>query len=339
MAFTAPVADRPLTQRAIAYMNEESNFIADLVAPPVSLDVSQDETGSYRGYYVEFDRRELFGNADDTDPAKQYRAPGAATPIITSHDLAQSTVLLEEHAQKLLVPRERERYAGVDVRAMKLRRVLMNTMIRRERQAADVLFTAGNYATGLKETLGGAAQLDDTGVDPAGKFQEWIFKVQKESGLTPNVAIFGADVAKSAIGGFGGNLRGGGISENGIFGLDQVASLMGLDKIFVGKTTYNSANRGAAISTGYIWSEKQIALLYMPPELLNRGRADVMGVNQAFAPYFCYRFLPSGVGVSGMMVDYWYDFDHNGEWHRVRDLSKITQISNLTGYHVSAAVN
>ena len=82
-----------------------------------------------------------------------------------------------------------------------------------------------------------------------------------------------------------------------------------------------------------------ISVLYMPPELLNRSRGDVRPVSQVFAPYMAYRFLPEGVGVAGLMVDRWWDNDRNGEWHRVRDLSKITQVSSITGFNVTNAVN
>ena len=339
MSYIGPVSDHPLATKAIAYMNEDSNYIADLVCPPTSVPVTESESGSYRGEYVTFDRRELFGNADDTDPDKQYRAIGAATPLIESPDLSLGQITFEEHAQKLLVPKERERYASVDVRAVKLRRVLSNMMIRRERQAANILFDHNNYDGNLKETL--VTQLDDTSGDPVGQFAKWIFAGQKESGLTPNVAIMGATAAKSAMNGFGGNLRGGGIQMNSMFGIDQVAGLLGLDKIFVGKCSYNSANRDAAagISTSYIWTETMISLMYMPPELLSRSRGDVMPASQVFAPDMAYRFMPEGVGAAGMIVDRWYDNDRNGEWHRVRDLSKITQVSDLTGFLVTNAVN
>ena len=291
MAYSAPFSDRPLASKAIAYMNQDSNFIADLVAPPTSVNAEESESGSWRGEYVTFDRRELFGDADSTDPSKSYRAPGAATQIISSYDSSLSQVTFEEHAQKLLVPQERQKYASVDVRAVKIRRLLQNCLIRRERDAATTLFTGANYDAALRETLGAAARLDATGVQPVAKFQEWIFKVQKESGLTPNVAIFGSKVAESAVNGFGGNMRGG------------------------------------------------MCLLYMPPELMSRGRGDVMGVDQVFAPYFCYRFLPRGAGTAGLYVDRWYDNDRHGDWHRVRDLSKITQVSSITGYHVTTAVS
>ena len=339
MAYSAPFSDRPLASKAIAYMNQDSNFIADLVAPPTSVNAEESESGSWRGEYVTFDRRELFGDADSTDPSKSYRAPGAATQIISSYDSSLSQVTFEEHAQKLLVPQERQKYARVDVRAVKIRRLLQNCLIRRERDAATTLFTGANYDAALRETLGAAARLDATGVQPVAKFQEWIFKVQKESGLTPNVAIFGSKVAESAVNGFGGNMRGGGIEWNQNVNLESLANMLGLDRIYVGKASYNSANFGQAITASHIWTNTSMCLLYMPPELMSRGRGDVMGVDQVFAPYFCYRFLPRGAGTAGLYVDRWYDNDRHGDWHRVRDLSKITQVSSITGYHVTTAVS
>mgnify|MGYP003144042604 FL=1 len=337
MAYSAPFSDRPLASKAIAYMNQDSNFIADLVVPPTSVNAEESESGSWRGEYVTFDRRELFGDADVTDPDKSFRAAGAQTQTVTSYDTSLSQITFEEHAQKLLVPQTRQSYASVDVRAVKIRRLLQNCLIRREREAASLLFTSTNYDSNLRETL--TTQLDDTNGNPVKKFQEWIFAVQKQSGLTPNVAIFGSKVAQAAVNGFGGNMRGGGIQYNQNINLETIANLLGLDKIFVGKAAYNSANAGATISPGYVWTETMISLLYMPPELLGRGRGQVMPVDQVFAPYFAYRFMPRGAGAAGLFVDRWYDEDRHGDWHRVRDLSKATQVSSLTGFIVTDAVN
>ncbi len=129
---------------------------------------------------------------------------------------------------------------------------------------ATLIFTAGNYPTGNKETLSGTDQWSDGGSDPVGKITDAKAAVKAKLGYDPNTLILGPSVKRKilnhpvVVDRFPGAQR---VVPN----LVDLAAIFDVEKVVVGDATRTTSQEGAAADTyTEIWGS-HAALIYTPP--------------------------------------------------------------------------
>jgi hypothetical protein len=134
-------------------------------------------------------------------------------------------------------------------------------LLDREKRAADLVFTLGNYPAAQRVTLAGTDQWSDY-VDAASNPVDDI-KLGLDSCLVrPNIMVIGQlawsklNSHPKIVQAVGGTVQGAGIAKR-----RQVADLFELEDIYVGQSFLNTAKKGQAATYGRVWG-KHCALLY-----------------------------------------------------------------------------
>lgn len=258
MVASAFPRDEHLTSIAIAYQNPLTGFIADVLLPRVTVgkrefkyftypeaaffDIPETRVGQ-RGLVGEV---ELQGSAA-TASCEDF---GIDVPV-TNDDI--------NNAPKGVDPREKatERATGI---------VLMD----REREAAALLFTAANYPAGNKQDLAasaGAEQFNTEGSKPVGTIIDGL----EACLVRPNVVGFGQiawrhfsthpDVVKAV------NRNAG---DSGRATREQVADLLEVDQVVVGRSWANSVKPGKPPALARLWGPA-VCGLYVDPNVDTQG--------------------------------------------------------------------
>lgn len=141
------------------------------------------------------------------------------------------------------------------------RNVTDKVQLAREIRSANLVFSAGNYQTGYKVNLAGANSFANEATDPVAMIRD-----AAASMLVPgNVLVMGAAVrnrlvrhgkVSTALGGSAGNGR--------LVAEEELANVLGVERIIVGNTIRATSRRGQALVTGQIWGN-HVALLHVPP--------------------------------------------------------------------------
>jgi len=131
-------------------------------------------------------------------------------------------------------------------------------LLDRERRAANLVFTLGNYPSANRTTLSGSSQWSDTTSDPITA----ISNALDVPVVRPNVAVLGRAVFTnlarhpkivSAV------LGNAGLS--GIARREQIAALFELDEVMVGEGWLNTAKKGQTASLSRVWG-KHASFIY-----------------------------------------------------------------------------
>lgn len=231
-----------------AYRNEET--IWRDVAPLVQVQKRSDK------YYV-FDEMEAFETVDDAT------APNAdAREIIQK--LSDDNYSVTDHALGAWLPQETVDEADdpIQPKGRKIEGIRSRLELNHEKRVADIVFAASTYASGYKTTLSGTSQWSDSSSDPINALLEALdIPLQR-----PNRLVLGAEVWRTlrlhpkvvaAIFPTGGNAGSGGL----LAGVEQLASVLEIDRVMVGRARYNTSNRGQTGSLSRIWG-KHAALVY-----------------------------------------------------------------------------
>ena len=140
-------------------------------------------------------------------------------------------------------------------------------MLSREKRVADIVFKAANYGAGLSATLAGGSQWSDVASDPVKAILEALDKCITR----PNALVMGQSVwtrfrthpkIVEAVKGTGAGAGGGAgdVQAAGIVNRAAVAALFELDRVLVGATWHQSANRGQAANYARLWGKHCAAL-------------------------------------------------------------------------------
>lgn len=238
-----------LTAIAVAY--KQSNLIADGVLPRIPV-----QTQSFR--YAKYALGDAF-----TAPETLVGRKGAPNQIDFSS--TEETDTTQDHALDSPVPNADQQawsmakaagggyVSSADPQSRAAAQVSSLVMTRREKRAADLLTTLGNYAAANRSTLSGTSQWSDyINSDPLpvmmAAFDTMIMR--------PNIGFMSRLVAtklrmhpKVCKAVFGNN------TDAGIVPLRALADQLELDEIYVGEAWINTAAKGQAPNVQRIWGK------------------------------------------------------------------------------------
>lgn len=137
----------------------------------------------------------------------------------------------------------------------------------REKRVADIVFSDGNYPSGHKATIQGAASWDKAASDPLAVIMDAC-----DVPITrPNTLVLGQAVwtklrrnpkIVEAVKATGAGAGGTGAQAAGVVSRMAVAELFEIERILVGATWHNTARRGQTASYARLWG-KHAALLHI----------------------------------------------------------------------------
>jgi hypothetical protein len=257
-----------LTNFSVMYQQSAANFVADKVFPVVPVEHASD-------LYLKYPKGAFF--RDDV----QARPYGGESPYI-GFTLTNATYFCEEQALSALLD-DRERANATppyDPERGKVRLLTSQHLIHRDRDWVRKYFTTGVW-TGSTGINSGSAGADLSGVSAAAganQFLQWdqassipvelIDQLKEQmlsqTGQMPNVAVMGARVFR-ALKNHPEVLDRIKYTQTGLVTEQLVASLLGIEKVVVARSIYNSANEGATDSMGFIASPTSFLLAYANP--------------------------------------------------------------------------
>ncbi len=237
--------DPALTAISIAYRNRE--YIADQVLPRVPV-------GKQEFKYLEFPIEESF-QLPDTKVGRKGR------PNVMEYSATEVTSATLDYGLDAEIPQSDianapANYNPVDRNAEGL---TDSILLDREVRAAGLVFSAATYPSGNKITLSGGAQFSDfTDSDPLGV----LLAGMDACLMRPNVVTMGESVwtklrqhpkiVKAVYGNSG---------DSGAATREQVAALLEVEEVLVGRSLLNTAKKGQTAALARIWG-KHIALTY-----------------------------------------------------------------------------
>lgn len=239
--------DAALTQVSVGYRN--TGYIADQVMPEVPVDKQSD-------YYWEFGQ-DMFDLVDD-----RVRPGGVANEI--DWDLSKETYYANGHALREAIPDRLDQNAdpGIEVLTTTTENVVDRLDLNREKRVADLTFSSGTYAVGLKTTLAGATQWSHTDSKPIDAVKAAAEAVAAKIGREPNTLVVGKAVLDKLVA-HAKLIDLVKYAQVGILTDELLMRLLGVPKILVGTALYNTARKGQSRSLARIWG-KHAALLYIP---------------------------------------------------------------------------
>lgn len=268
--------DVPLSNVAIDY--EPPEMIADTLCPVV-------EVPFMSGSIPKFDRAGMWRVPDD------LRAPGTEAKVVT-RNVSSDSFLVTNHALKTFVTLEDRKNAD-PIYVQKLYSdgsMFLKTqlMLAKEKRVAGLVTSGTNVGS---YSAVGSSWTDHANSDPLSDLQTALDNVQDSTGYRPNIVTFGTEAwrhfrrnttVRNLI--FGTNNGGGYPSEA------QVADILGVEKINVGKAYVNTGKEGQAESLETVWGD-HVLMHYAPPS------------PSIFVPSFMYEFRWAPAGVPNMQVE------------------------------------
>ena len=248
--------NRPLTNISVAYVQNQSNFIAAQVFPALRVNKQSDLYFTYpKGYWFRSEVRR--------------RAPGTETPGIGS---TRSTASYFAPVYGVHIDVDDQVRANTDQPLDADRDaallVTQNMLVKRDQLFAATYFTTGVWGTditGVSSGLGAGEMLqwDVSGSDPVSDVQGWSIAIEAATGFQPNTLVIGPYVLKALLNHslILDRIK---YTERGIVSTQLLASLFGVDRVLIARAVQNTANEGAADSFSFIFG-KHALLCYSAP--------------------------------------------------------------------------
>lgn len=241
------------------------------------------------------------------------KSPKGQTPKL-GLEFGSAEGVCEDHAFAVeLDQRQREDdEVGATLRAPRVAMEII--MLRHEVLVRDLLFTAANYATGLKATLAGSAQWTHADSDPVAAVNTAKSAVRNKVGLEPNTLVIGAAVLDALR--VNPKIRSY-LPDNQLGVVDEplLAKIFGLEKVLVGKAIVSDS----AGTVSAVWGDFAAVIhTKATPE----GTADMQ--DPCFAKTFVRRGYP--------ITDGWYDDDTDVQYYRTKHCHKVAQTHQEAGY-------
>ncbi len=249
--------DRALTNVSVAYMQEESNFIADKVFPIVPV---QKQSDLYFIYSREdFLRDEAAERAAGTESAGGDYNIDQSEPYFCRVHAFHKDVNEQDrvNADAPLTP---------DIDATEF--ISGKLLIRRENLWAQNFFGTGIWGTDItgvaaSPTAGQTLQWDSASSDPVKVVKAQITAMQEATGYKPNTMVLSPYV-RDALLEHPDVLDRIKYTQKGIASIDLLAQLFGVDNIYVASAISNSAAKGETEATSFIMG-KHALLCYSQP--------------------------------------------------------------------------
>lgn len=252
--------DAQLTNVSVAFMQEDSAFVADAMFPIVPVAHASD-------VYLVYPREAFF--RDDVGP----RPMGGYSPS-TGHKLARQTYHAEEEGLTAwLDDRERANVTPpYDPERSKVRLITAQHMIHRDKRFVSAYMKTGVWTTdvaGVAAAPGAAEALfwSLSTSTPAKEVRKRKRVVKRLTGFEPNKLVIGSDVELELIN-HPDLIDRTKYTGDGAVSLDLVlvAQYFGVEKVVVGVGVENTADEGLTGTNAFIVGAKDALLTYAPPE-------------------------------------------------------------------------
>lgn len=297
--------DALLSRVSVAYTN--GAYIARMIAPSCPVDKMSD-------YYAIFGKESFSRHSKGT-----VRAIGGRARTV---DWSMSTDAYgcKPHALKQYLPMDVERNADTPINPrQRVTKNVTDQLLLDEEYALSAVVFSGTYIT-QNTTLAGTSQWSDAaGGDPLSAVETGKAAVFGSIGVEPNVAIMGKqvwDVLKNHPDIIARVVY----TQKGILTEDLVAEVLGLQKIIVGKTLYNSAKEGQTVSLSHVWG-KHVLLAYVEPTPARE--------RPTLAYTFCFQDNQTRA---------WFDADRKSTAIEVEGIYDQKLVDPKAGYLILAAV-
>jgi len=302
--------DVPLSNVAINH--RPTGMIADMIAPMVPVTKQSDG-------FVEFSRADALRIEDDR------RAPGAEARVVT-RDISSHTYFANDHALKDRVTVEdRANMDPILLQELYNNRVTYITgklMLGWEHRVSAQVTSGSNVGS---YSAVSSAWTDEANSDPIGDLHTAIDNVHDSVGLRPNRIVIGDKAWRSLrrhtdiLNRIFGTNNGGGYPSTA-----QVANLLEIDQILVGRAYYNAGEEGDAESLTPVWGDD--VLVYYAPSAPSREE-----------PSFMYSFRWNVPGVPSMQAErHGYDSKTKSEEVEVGYYQDEKVVGSAYGYLLTA---
>lgn len=237
-------------------------------------------------------------------------------------ELSTSSYVLKRYSAKTYVSEEDKMVADPAVNPMvDAVQELTDSLLReKELQAANAFFTSTAFTTNLLTLSSNAWSYDTTTSAPIDDADTAIQGIMTRTGQVANNLAIGKqtfDVLKD----HSDILDRVKWSERGIISEDILASVLGIDKITVGKGIYRTTAEGISATTTWMFNSNAV-FFYNTPNV--RGKIANMGVT--FSGLF---------GDTKPVIRQWFDDDRNATAVEMDWMFDIKMVLSLSGYFIA----
>ena len=252
--------DQPLTNLTLAYVQEQTNFIADKVFPVVGVDRQSDK------YYI-YDRDNMNRSGDVKKLAPRTEVNRIGMSISNNSYYADVYGLGMDFDEQTLANED----AALDIRSAGAQTLMTRLMIHREEQFASTFMTTGVWgtdATGAASGVGTPVYWDDyTNSTPILDVTNARRTVQLASGgFKPNTMVVGKEVRDDLINhpDVLARLNGGAtVTNTALVTNAKLAEIFEVENFYVMEAVKNSSVEGVAESNAFIGG-KDALLVHTP---------------------------------------------------------------------------
>lgn len=322
--YDAVTVANALTDFALKYENAKA--IADQACPPVAADRRKFK-------YWKYLRKDIahisVAAVSSTGIANTRKMGQSISDEIEVLDYALSDFVPMDDLSQADEPLELEQDTTDDL--------VGDLILAREKRVADLLMTAGSYATANKVTLGTAWTTAATST-PIADIQTGI----RACAMPPNKMImdkptFDALARHPSI---ISTLRN--LSSKGLATAAEIAGYFGLEELLVGEMKYNTANDGQTESLSYVWPLGQVVIAHIP-NAIKRKQATLCRTFRS-AEDAGRGAAASGGDVSqgaGIVVTTWVEARRGAKKGALGIKAGLQEVSTLIaadcGYHITNA--
>ena len=248
--------DRAMTQFSVAYIQDESNFIAAQVFPTIPVQRQSD-------VYYQYDSGDFL--RDEAQQRAAYSESAGGDYGVE----AQDPYFCRKHAfHKDIAPEEKLNYdEPLDADKDAVTFVTQKMLIRREMSWASKFFKAGVWGTDITGVSSAPAgtqilQWDQTGSDPIGDITKQSVYMASQTGYRPNTLVLSPYVFYALKNHYDilDRIK---YTQKGIVTTDLLATLFEVDRVLVAWSIVNSAEKGATDAIDFIYGANAL-LCYSP---------------------------------------------------------------------------
>lgn len=252
-----------LSDMAIAWVQDESKFVAGRVFPTLPVEFKSDDYPIYeRGYFY----RDEFGVR-----------PYGSRPKEIGYKIEKGKYSCEEEALEGKIDdrvRANAEAESLDPDVAMQRLLRGQAMIHRDSEWATSFFKTGVWTinwegkeaapTKKEEEEEKFLQFDQAGSEPIEFFDQRRIDVESKTGYEPNKLVIGADVYR-VLKNHPAIVERIKYTQRGIVTLDILAELFDVDEVLVPKGVINSAAEGTTNEINFIVNRKAALLVYAAP--------------------------------------------------------------------------
>lgn len=250
--------DRFLTNMAVAWSQDQANFVADKVFPMCPVTKESDLYAVYQ--------KGTFYRQNQMRPRPLGGRPPSAGYEITEGNYR----CIEWSLEHLIDDRTRQNAdQPLDPDLAGMRFLQTQALIQRDSLWAQKYFVTGVWGTDWTGVASAPSanqflQWDQSGSDPIQFIRGRCVDVAGKTGYRPNVVVFGA-LAYEAFINHPDVLDRIKFTQRGIVSSDIVAALLDVDKVVSPRAVANSAHEGQADNIAYIANQTNVMLAYAAP--------------------------------------------------------------------------